>query len=197
MMLCSARSGRQHSCLRSLDGHGPAKDSMMKCRCDLSQDTARLILAVQDTSALSCITGLLKMRDCPWVRWICLQDMPGIKAEKHLLQVTNLEALGTGNKRYKCRISDGSSSMEAVLGSEAAKLAAEGSLQEGGIFSAQDYVLNIINNVQKLFITCEPSASPVLPSGIASHYVAMEATVRQRQRAARQCPHTPSHSHCH
>ena len=77
----------------------------------------------------------------------------------YLLQVTNLEALGTGNKRYKCRISDDSSSMEAVLGSEAAKLAAEGSLQEGGVLSAQDYVLNIINSVQKLFITCKPCAS--------------------------------------
>ena len=85
------------------------------------------------------------------------------------MQVTNLEALGTGNKRYKCRISDGSSSMEAVLGSEAAKLAAEGSLQEGGVLSAQDYVLNIINSVQKLFITCKPCASPVLPFSIASH----------------------------
>ena len=123
--------------------------------------------------------------------------MWGFEAEKDLLQVTNLEALGTGNKRYKCRISDGSSIMEAVLGSEAAKLAAEGSLQEGGVLSAQDYVLNIINNVQKLFITCKPSASPVLPFKIASHYAAMEATVRQRQNAAWQCLHTPSHLHCH
>ncbi|CAK0786712.1 hypothetical protein CVIRNUC_009926 [Coccomyxa viridis] len=86
-----------------------------------------------------------------------------IANEPVTLKVTNLEALGTGNKRYKCRISDGSSSMEAVLGSEAAKLAAEGSLQEGGVLSAQDYVLNIINSVQKLFITC----CSVLESGQA------------------------------
>ena len=96
---------------------------------------------------------------------------------KRLLQVTNIEALGTGNKRYRCRISDGSSSMDAVLGSEAAKLAAEGNLQEGGILSAQDYVLNIINNVQKLFITCKLCASSIVPPGIASHEAAIELTI--------------------
>ena len=85
------------------------------------------------------------------------------------MQVTNLEALGTGNKRYRCRVSDGSSSMDAVLGSEAAKVAATGSIQEGGILSAQDYVLNIINDVQKLFITCKPYAACFSPSDVASH----------------------------
>ena len=63
--------------------------------------------------------------------------------------------------------------MEAVLGSEAAKLAAEGSLQEGGILSAQDYVLNIINNVQKLFITCKLCAS-------SAHLLAMSHVTRLR-----------------
>ena len=69
------------------------------------------------------------------------------------LQVANLAALGTGNKRYKCNVSDGAGSMEAVLGSEAAKLAAAGDLQEGAIFTMQDYVVNVINDAQKLVIT--------------------------------------------
>lgn len=69
------------------------------------------------------------------------------------MQVTNLAALGTGNKRYKCSVSDGAGSMEAVLGSEAAKLAAAGDLKEGGIFTMQDYVVNVINEAQKLVVT--------------------------------------------
>ena len=69
------------------------------------------------------------------------------------MQVTNLAAMGTGNKRYKCKVSDGAGSMEAVLGSEAAKLAAAGDLNEGGIFTMQDYVVNVINDAQKLVVT--------------------------------------------
>ncbi len=69
------------------------------------------------------------------------------------MQVINLAALGTGNKRFKCNVSDGAGSMEAVLGSEAAKLAAAGDLQEGGIFTMRDYVVNVINDAQKLVIT--------------------------------------------
>ncbi len=71
------------------------------------------------------------------------------------MQVINLAALGTGNKRFKCNVSDGAGSMEAVLGSEAAKLAAAGDLQEGGIFTMRDYVVNVINDAQKLVITGE------------------------------------------
>ena len=69
------------------------------------------------------------------------------------MQVANLAALGIGNKRYKCSVSDGAGSMEAVLGSEAAKLAASGALQEGGTLTMQDYVVNVINDAQKLVIT--------------------------------------------
>ena len=71
------------------------------------------------------------------------------------MQVINLAALGTGNKRFKCNVSDGAGSMEAVLGSEAAKLAAAGDLQEGGVFTMRDYVVNVINDAQKLVITGE------------------------------------------
>ena len=101
--------------------------------------------------------------------WICLLTMLGLELRTCFMQVTNLEALGTGNKRYKCRVSDGSSSMDAVLGSEAAKVAATGGIQEGGILSAQDYVLNIINDVQKLFITCKPCAAGFISPDITSH----------------------------
>lgn len=71
------------------------------------------------------------------------------------LQVANLAALGTGNKRYKCRVSDGAGGMEALLGSEAAKLAAAGDIQEGAILCILDYVVNVIKDTQILVITRE------------------------------------------
>ena len=74
------------------------------------------------------------------------------------MQVINLEAVANG-KRYKCRLSDGAGSVDAILGSEAAKLATAGDINEGGIITMQDYVLNVINDAQKLVVTGEPTCS--------------------------------------
>jgi hypothetical protein len=71
------------------------------------------------------------------------------------LQISNLEPHGTGNKRFKCLVGDGAASMDAILGSDAAKLAVAGDIQEGAIVSIVDYVVNVINDAQKLVITGE------------------------------------------
>ena len=50
--------------------------------------------------------------------------------------------------------------MDAILGSDAAKLAVAGDIQEGTIVSIVDYVVNVISDAQKLVITGE---SPPMP----------------------------------
>lgn len=74
------------------------------------------------------------------------------------MQVLNLEAVANG-KRYKCLLSDGGGSVDAILGSEAAKLATAGEINEGAVITMQDYVLNVINDAQKLVVTGEPTCS--------------------------------------
>ena len=74
------------------------------------------------------------------------------------MQVMSLETVANG-KRYKCLLSDGGGSVDAILGSEAAKLATAGDINEGAIITMQDYVLNVINDAQKLVVTGEPKCS--------------------------------------
>lgn len=74
--------------------------------------------------------------------------------------------------------------MDAILGSDAAKLAVAGDIQEGAIVSIVDYVVNVINDAQKLVITGE-----FLPCPYPSQSLSLAALkVNAGLPMARKCP---------